>query len=56
MAKTNILVLVKTSSEDEGERRLHQDEFLLGSNTVIIFLSYHRLLQKKYFRIEKSFV
>ena len=30
MAKTNILVFTKTSSEDEDERRLHQDECLLG--------------------------
>ena len=39
MAKTNILVLTKTS-EDEDERRLHQDECLLGThdNSVISFL------------------
>ena len=29
-AKANIFVLIKTSSEDEDERRLHQDECLLG--------------------------
>ena len=30
MSKVNILVLIKTSSEDEDEKRLHQDECLLG--------------------------
>ena len=29
--KANIFVLMRTSSEDDGERRLHQDEWLLGS-------------------------
>ena len=29
-AKANIFVLIRTSSEDEDERRLNQDEYLLG--------------------------
>ena len=33
-AKANIFVLIKTSSEDEDKRRVHQDECLLGSNTI----------------------
>ena len=32
MTETNILVLTKTSSEDEDERRLYQDECLLGKD------------------------
>ena len=32
MTKANIFVLIKTSSEDEDERRLHQDECFQGLN------------------------
>ena len=33
----NIFALIKTSSEDEDERRLHQDECLLGINLQKVF-------------------
>ena len=33
-AKANIFVIIKTSSEDENERRHHQDECLLGTSYV----------------------
>ena len=33
MSKVNVFVLIKTSSEDEDEKRLHQDECLLGFTT-----------------------
>ena len=36
-AKVNIFALIKTSSEDEDERRLHQDECLLGINLQKVF-------------------
>ena len=32
MTKANIFVLIKTSSEDEDKRRLHQDECFQGLN------------------------
>ena len=37
MSKVNIFVLMKTSSEDEGERRLHQDECLLSYIRYFIY-------------------
>ena len=33
-AKGNIFILIKTSSEDEDKRRLHQDECFLGSYSI----------------------
>ena len=34
MAKANILFLIKTHSEDEDKRRLHQEECLLGYSDI----------------------
>ena len=45
----NIFVLIKTSSEDEDERRLHPDECLLGGwlSTINNVANGARKLEKK---------
>ena len=53
MTKANIFVLIKTSSEDEDERRLHQDECLVGLYCVSKFLRFKNV--NFYFYCELNF-